>query len=191
VADTFSACSLPWRIWPWGLSLTHGDTDVLPVCSVEFGVLIVRATRPYKELWGRVDFNLAAFVSAKPHRDDEDILDVTGYDILPRTRGSGFATYEEQQDEWLRTGVCPDPGFYFSTDTKWIDTEQQSWTERQRADLRPGEAVHFLLDGRDGYIEILAASFTWRAWQHGKPLLSDVSGDPVSSGEWSPPSLSR
>lgn len=185
--DIFSACNLPWSIWPWGLSLTHGDTDVLPECSVEFGVLIVQPTRPYRELWVRADFELAAFACAKPHRDDENLLGVTGYDIVPRRRGPGAATYEEQQDEWLRTGVCPDPGFYFSTATKWIDEERQSWTQRQRADLRPEEVVHFLLNGRDGYIEILAAGFTWRAWPQGRPLLNDVSGDPVLSGGWDRP----
>jgi hypothetical protein len=185
MSETFSACTLPWSIWPWGLSLTHGDTDTLPECSVEFGVQVVQPSPPYEQLWVRVEFDLAAFASAKPHRDDEDLLDVTGYDIVPRSNES--ATYQEQRDEWLRTGVCPDPGFYFSTDTKWIKAEQRSWATRQRRDLRPQEVVHFLLDGRDGYIEILAAGFTWRAWHQGDPRLSDVSGVPVDSGEWSRP----
>ena len=187
VSDAFFACSLPWAIWPWGLTLAHSDNDTVPDCSVEFGVQVVRPSPPYEQLWVRVEFELAAFASAKPHRDDEDLLDVTGYDIVLRRGHGGFATYQDQQEEWLRTGLCPDPGFYFSADTKWLDAERRSWAARQRADLRPEEAVHFLLDGRDGYIEILASGFTWRAWHQGHPRLSAVSGDPVNSGGWTRP----
>jgi hypothetical protein len=132
---------------------------------------------------------LAAFACAKPHRDDEELLDVTGYDIVPRRRDNGFDTYQDEQDEWLRTGLCPDPGFYFSANTTWLETERPSWTARQRGHPRPDEVIHFLLDGRDGYIEIFAVGFTWRAWHQGHPRLSAVSGDPVISGQWSPPAI--
>jgi hypothetical protein len=184
VSQTFNACKLPWSIWPWGLTLNHGDTDMLPECSVEFGVQVVRPSPPYEQLWVKVEFELAAFASAKPRRDDEILSDVTGYDIVPMRDST---SYEGDQAEWLRTGVCPDPGFYFSTDTLWLDKDRRSWAARQRRDLRPEEAVHFLLDGRDGYIEILAAGFTWRAWHQGYPRLSAVSGDPINGGTWLQP----
>ena len=184
MSETFHACTLPWSIWPWGLTLNHGDTDVLPECSVEFGVQVVRPSPPYEQLWVKVEFELAAFASAKPHRDDEGLSDVTGYDIVPRR---GATSWEDDQAEWLRTGVCPDPGFYFSTDTRWLDADRRSWAARQRGNPRQEEAVHFLLDGRDGYVEILAAGFTWRAWRQGYPRLNAVSGEPINGGEWSPP----
>jgi hypothetical protein len=180
MTETFNACTLPWCIWPWGLTLTHSDTDTNPECSVEFG----GGFQPKQELWVKVDFHSAAFASAKPHRDDEALAQVTGYDIVPRRRQGNLDIWQVEEEEWLRTGRCPDPGFYFSTDSKWRDAEQQAWAARQRGRLRPDEAVHFLLDGRDGYVEVLAAGFTWRAWHEGHPRLNEVSGQPVASGEW-------
>jgi hypothetical protein len=184
MSDTFEACTLPWSIWPWGLTLTHTDTDVLPECSVEFGAMMPRSSPPYAEFWVKVDFELAAFASTKPHRDDEDLLSVSGYDIVPKKRAGGYAASQHDEAEWLRTGVCPDPSFYFSADSRWLKAERPSWAARQRASRQPEDAVHFLLDGRDGYIEILASGFAWRAWRSGRPLRSAVSGEPVMSGGW-------
>jgi len=201
MSDVFNPCPLPWSIWQGGLTLTHSDTDVTPECSVEFGVEVVRATTHWESLWVRVDFERAGFVAAKPHRDDEQLTDVTGYDIVPRREPFSEQKWRREEAEWLRTGVCPDPSFYFSTDSSWLEQVRQPWAERQRMSLRPitssvrmprvpgtgrsaDDAVHFLLDGRDGYLEIIAAGFTWRAWPYGTPLWSDVSGEPVMSGEW-------
>jgi len=155
-----------------------------PECSAEFGVMLPRPEPPYEEFWVRVDFELAAFASTKPHRDDENLLNVSGYDIVPRRRAGGYAAFQLDETEWLRTGICPDPSFYFSTDSRWLEAERPSWAARQRTSRPPEDAVHFLLDGRDGYIEILASGFSWRAWRPGRPRLSAVSGEPVMSGEW-------
>ena len=95
VSDTFKACTLPWRIGTDGLTLRHSDTDVSPQCSVEFGALLVRPEPPYEELWVRVEFVGAAFASAKPHRDDEELVDVTGYVIDPRRKGKVFAVDQD------------------------------------------------------------------------------------------------
>lgn len=173
-------------ISPWGVTLTHADTDVLPMCSAEFGAIVARPTRPYGEFWVKVDFELAAFAAAKPRRDDEDTFDVSGYDLAAKRRNGGDAGMEQEEAEWLRTGLCPDPRFYFSTDSTWLDAERRSWAQRQRTRRRPEEAVHFLLDGRDGYVEILAAGFRWRAWPRAAPVMSTVTDslEPVMVGEW-------
>lgn len=186
--DTFYGCSLPWRIWTWGLSLVHSDTDVSPECSVEFGVNVARRLEtPYEAYWARIDFEAAAFASAKPHRDDETLENVTGYDIVPRTTRSDLPmldALEAEEAEWIRTGICPDPWFYYSKDSAWLRSESDAWAHRQRGLYGPEDAVHFLLDGRDGYIEILATGFSWRAWPQGHPRLNAVSGEPIMSGNW-------
>jgi hypothetical protein len=158
---------------------------MLPECSVEFGAVLPRPTPPYEELWVKVEFELAAFASARPHRDDEDLADVSGYDIVPRRRDerSGLRGYRNDA-EWLRTGVCPDPSFYFSTDSTWLEAERQSWSERQRSGRPSEDAVHFLLDGRDGYVEVLASGFTWDAWPEGHPRQNLVPGAPIRRGRW-------
>lgn len=133
---------------------------------------------------GKVDFESAAFASAKPHRDDESLIDVSGYDIVPGRGNLSYEAYEREQVEWLETGICPDPSVYYSTDSSWLIAERQSWADRQRGAAQPADAVHFVLDRRDDYVEILASGFHWRAWEHGSPRLSDVKGDPVMSGRW-------
>jgi hypothetical protein len=183
MSDTFHACTLPWRIWPWGITLSHSDSDITPECSVEFGAMFVRPTLRYEELWTKVLFEEAAFASASPHRDDESVIDVSNYDIVPR-RDDRPGRWELKKSEWLQTGTCPDPRFYYSTDSTWLANERSSWASRQRTSRRPEEAVHFLLDGRDGYVEILASGFSWRAWPEGSPRLNEVSGDPILSGRW-------
>jgi hypothetical protein len=184
MGDTFHACTLPWRIWPWGVTLTHSDTDMLPECSMEFGAMVVRPKPPYEQLWVKVDFEMAAFASAKPHRDDETLEEVTGYDIVPSRGASSVEAHLAKEAEWLRSGLCPDPGVYFSGDSGWLATSRRSWAERQRTGRSPHDAVHFLLDGRDGYVEILAAGFSWRAWRPGRSRRGDVTGEPVMSGTW-------
>jgi hypothetical protein len=201
MSNTFRVCRLPWSIWPWGISLTHSDTDTRPECSVEFGGMLPRPTPPYEELWVRVEFESAAFASAKPHRDDEELAEVTGYDIVPRRKepevglSGGLREVlratadvanrrEQEQKRWIETGACPDPGFYFSMDSGWLEAERNSWAARQRTSHGPGDGVHFLLDGRDGYVEILASGFSWQAWHQGHPRLNEVSGEPIMTGRW-------
>lgn len=184
MANVFESCQLPWRIWPWGLDLAHSDTDLTPECSVEFGGMIAQPTLPYRALWVRVEFTLAAFVMAKPHRDDERLSDVTGYDIVAHREPFSYEMWDRKESEWLESGVCPDPSFYFSTDSDWLETVRDQWAARQRTSMTADDAVHFLLDGRDGYLEIAAAGFSWKAWPQGSPLLRNVAGEPVLSGTW-------
>lgn len=150
----------------------------------------------------RVDFELAVFASAKPHRDDEDLGTVTGYDLVPRRGWAGAKAgfpglasalqgvasllkgMELEDREWVGTGSCPDPRLYYSVESAWLDEEWNSWATRQRTSHVPNDAVHFLLDGRYGYVKVLALGFSWRARPCGSPLLSDVSGDPVMTGRW-------
>jgi hypothetical protein len=132
MSDAFQACTLPWSIWPWGITLTHSDTDMWPECSVEFGAMMPRPTPPSEEFWVRLDFELAAFASTKPHRDDENLLNVSvttssrggGLTTTPRlrtTRLSGFervsvpiraSTFRSTRDGWRPSGVRgrPDSG---------------------------------------------------------------------------------
>jgi len=73
----------------------------------------------------------------------------------------------------------------FSPNSRWLEAERRSWAARQRSRRQSEDAVHFLLDGRDGYVEILASGFTWCAWPQGQPRVDAVSGDPIMTGGWS------
>jgi hypothetical protein len=103
MSDIFYACTLPWQIWPWGIRLTHSDTDTVQVCSVEFGATVPRPSVPYDQLWVKVEFELAGYAAAKPHRDDEELVDVSGYHIVPRSIEEGSRPrYRRDYDKWLQ-----------------------------------------------------------------------------------------
>ena len=182
--NVFHACTLPWTVWPWGVDLHHADTDVVPECSMQFGAMIVRPSQPYEQLWIRVEFELAGFASAKPHRDDETLTEVSGYDIVPRRDEHDQDAHARDEASWLSSGICPDPKLYFATDSTWLTAERESWAQRLRDSVTAEDAVHFLVDGRDGYVEILAKGFHWRAWQPGSPRHNEVEGEPIMTGSW-------
>lgn len=59
MTDSFNACRFPWSVWPWGVTLKHSDSDLVPECSVEFGAQVARPEPPYEQIWVRLDFELA------------------------------------------------------------------------------------------------------------------------------------
>lgn len=191
MADKFRACLLPWRVWPWGLTLTHSDTDTVPDCVVQFGALVARSDPPFESIWVRVDFELGGFARTTPHRDDEDLRAASGYDITPLSQYDGLTGGDEQETaEWLRTGLCPDPGLYFASDSSWLASVRQSWAAAQRTSRTANEAVHFVIDGRDGYVEVIAAGFSWTAWSTDSSGHPAEATPPVAAGDWDPRSSS-
>lgn len=64
---------------------------------------------------------------------------------------------------------CPNSGFYVAQESAWLPTLPQYFQQGYR---------HYVIDGRNGYVELLARSFAWREWlwDHGQR------GDVVISG---------
>lgn len=177
-----------------GVTLSHSDTDVLPEGTVEFGAHIVRPEPPYEQsreagarprgIWVRLDFELAGLARSRPHRDDEDLRDVTGYDIIPMRGYDGTSeSWAVRQAEWLRTGWCPDPRVYHSRDTAWLADERDGWAYRQRTDQAAADAVHFIVNGLDGFVEVMAAGFAWTTYQL-TPGPRIGPGEVLSTGVW-------
>jgi hypothetical protein len=173
--NRFKPCLLPWAIWPWGLSLSHSDTDVGPKCTVEFGAQVARPTPPFDQYWVRVVFAMADVVIARPKSDIADLADVTDYDFeVDADRGE--SAHHADINRWLESGECPHPGFYWASKSTLLESEVEAQG-----------SIHFLLEGRDGYLEILADGFSWSAWPQGHPRLDQVTGEPVLTGRWTRP----
>ena len=94
---------------------------------------------------------------------------MSGYDIISRRTDeiSGLQRYRDYA-ECLRTGVCPDPSFYFSTDSKWLEIERRSWASRQRTRGQPEDAVRFC----DQTVE----TDTWRSLHRDSPGRPGIKG---------------
>jgi len=57
--------------------------------------------------------------------------------------------------QWRVTGNCPNPGFYVAKQSAWLE----SMPDFFRRDFR-----HYVVEGRDGYVELIARNFKWREW---------------------------
>ncbi|MCB9372237.1 MAG: hypothetical protein H6518_05595 [Microthrixaceae bacterium] len=168
------------------MTSSHSDTDVVPERSVEFGAQIARPQPPYEQNWVRLDFELAGLARARPHSDDERLGDVTGYDIVPKQRFDGTEqAHDEAKAEWLRTGSCPDRQVYWTSDSSWLTEERPSWAYRQRTGRAAAEAIHSIVNGSDGFVEVMAVGFTWTGFEMtaGPPI---GPGGVLSTGIWEP-----
>ena len=71
--------------------------------------------------------------------------------------------------------------------SSWISRERANWQNRLRGAHSENELLHFLIEGRDGYVEILARSLRWRAWPTREAHRERV--DPIARGDY--PELSN
>jgi len=56
-------------------------------------------------------------------------------------------------NHWETKGICLNSGFYYAIESDWLDSLK----------LRDGFR-HYVVDDRDGYVELIAQSFTWKEW---------------------------
>ena len=70
--------------------------------------------------------------------------------------GESESRLNQLDEQWEWTGVCPDPRAYVIEDSDWL--VQLGFTSDLPDSLR---VDHYLLMGRDHYIEIIAKSMRW------------------------------
>ena len=151
---TLTPCRVPWSISPSGsgLCLKHMETDIAPECSVTFGANWLTAAGSLAGGEVEIVFNGCYFARVAP------MSDVAGFDEYCFRIESGKAQDSEGEiawppREWVETGVCSDSGFYFATESEWMESLPLLF----RRDCR-----HFVLAGRDGYVELVAREYKWR-----------------------------
>ncbi len=149
-------CGVPWSISPStsGVTLIHRETDVQPECSVVFGGGRLQDSGRTDDRRIEITFNLCYYSRTGPHSDTEGV-EAIGYDVVQSFEGAGRDYLEWRQKEWQKNGLCPDSGFYVAHESAWL----QSLPNFFHKDYR-----HYVIDGRDGYVELIAKSFKWREW---------------------------
>lgn len=134
-----------------GVTLLHSESDTKPDCTVVFG-----AGRLEPKHMCRVEivFELCYYARTGPHSDSEGV-DALGYSVdSPITYNP--ATYLATRERlWRETGSCPDSGFYVAKQSTWLES---------LPDFFQRGSQHYVVDGRDGYVELIAHSFRWREW---------------------------
>ena len=154
MTTTLRNCEVPWSISPSssGVTLIHEETDVEPLCRVVLGAGRLNSD-------GRTDlrrieivFELAYFTRTTPHSDYHGPSEY-GFDVVDEYQGNQHNEWRKQQ--WLETGICPDSGFYVADSSDWLESVPK-FCKR--------EFKHYLLDGRDGHVELLASKYRWAEW---------------------------
>ena len=137
-----------------GVTLTHSESDVEPECIVAFGAGRLGKDDRTDSRRVEIVFKLCYYARVGPHSDTEGV-DALGYLIEPpiTCAANEYPIWRVQQ--WRETGNCPDPGFYVAKQSAWLE----SLPDFFRRDLR-----HYVVDGRDGYVELIARNFNWREW---------------------------
>lgn len=149
-------CRVPWAISPStsGITLTHVETDVRPECLVVLGGYRPNEDGRMRDCRVEIEFDLCYYARCGPHDDSADIESI-GYRIAGKFNGDTKDYLKWLEREWKATGSCPDSGFYVATQSAWL----ASVPEFYQKDFR-----HYVVDGRDGYVELIARRFKWREW---------------------------
>jgi hypothetical protein len=101
-----------------------------------------------------ITFKLCYYARVGPHEDTQGI-EAIGYEVVGELQDEARDYLDWRETEWRTTGLCPDSGFYVARESAWL----RSLPVRFKANYR-----HYVLDGRDGYVEVIAKSFRWREW---------------------------
>lgn len=110
-----------------------------------------------------------------PH-DDSKTIESIGYQIDGNDDVHDQASYEQYKQDWMASGICPNSGFYIARQSEWLPTLPAHF---QRG------FNHYVIDGRDGYVEVIAKQFAWQEWMWANCHRDDAPkmGPVVAAGE--------
>ncbi|UJB68236.1 hypothetical protein HRE53_16840 [Acaryochloris sp. 'Moss Beach'] len=102
--------------------------------------------------------------------DDSVGIESIGYTIEQTFRND----LEDYDIRWQRTGNCPDSGFYVAKQSEWLSALAPLFRENFQ---------HYVVDGRDGYVELIAHHFAWKEWIWDQSWEEAANASVMSSGE--------
>jgi hypothetical protein len=160
-------CRVPWKISASTgyITLTYSTTDVSTGCQVELGA--GRLTENNFTDYRRIDLTFERCLCARAGwHSDTDTVESLGYRVPD---GGDDWPLEEHwkrySERWRANGWCPDSGFYVVGESPWLTTLEHSKQSSLHETLRKN-LHHYVIDGRDGYVELIARKFRWseRVW---------------------------
>jgi hypothetical protein len=151
-----SSKRVPWSISPTesGLTLGHCETHVEPECSVVFGAGRLRDDDRTDLRRVELVFEGCYHARVGPHSDTENI-EAIGYEIVQPFEFDPANYLWRRSRVWRESGFCPDSGFYVALESAWLAGLPDHFRLGSR---------HYVVDGRDGYVELIARRFRWREW---------------------------
>lgn len=160
MATTLRNCEVPWAISPTcsGVTLIHEETDVAPNCRVVLGAGRLNPDGLTDVRRIELVFELAYFTRTTPHDDSQSASDY-GFNVVDEYNGDMNAYIHWCKQQWTKTGICPNSGFHVAERSDWLESVPEFY--RQHCN-------HYLLDGRDGHVELLASKYRWAEWVVGE-----------------------
>jgi len=158
-----------------GITVRHSESDVEPACSLVFGAGRLCSESRVDSRVVKIAFKRCYFVRIGARSDNEGVESL-GYRVDGKYQGERAGYIEWRAAEWRRLGYCPNSGFYVAEHSEWLNNT-------------PGEfgaaCRHFVVDGRDGYVELLAQAYSWRewVWTDGHRRTAMATGAEVAKGE--------
>ncbi|MFO0939682.1 MAG: hypothetical protein U0930_02830 [Pirellulales bacterium] len=170
MSDVLKHCRVPWTVSPsGGICLLYEETDTAPICYVTFPASRISRDGLLDSRLVRIDFVGGAFTKTHWH-DDRSGPESIGYTVI-ESRKECWPRCEN----WKFGALCPSPCFYKVENSTWIPGLPALFHSHH----------HFLIDGRDGCIEIIAERYHWKEWIWppgcGSAYLQGT--NPIDSGE--------
>lgn len=164
-------CQVPWSISPSvsGVTLTHCETPVEPECFVGLGGNGLSEDRSLCPRRIEIIFSMCYYARVGPN-DDSVGIESIGYKIEQTYRNDP----EDYHVRWQRTGNCPDSGFYVAKQSVWLSTLDPFFQK---------DFQHYVIDGRDGYVELIARHFAWKEWLWDQSWEEAINAPVISSGQ--------
>lgn len=132
------------------VTLNHTETDTRPECKVVVGAM--RFLVDGKIDMSRVEITFEGCWHARtaPKRDDYG-LEAEGFDLVQKSP-RGVERLKWYWDQWRADGYCPISGFWVAVESRWL------------VEFLPDKATHYVIQGRNGFVELIAKTFSWREW---------------------------
>jgi len=148
-----------------GVTLIHAESDTEPECEVSFGAGHLAQDDKTDMRRVTMRFSLCYFARTGYHEDSGGVESI-GYRVAyPEPPPDGLDYLNWWRDRWHQDGLCPDSGFFVAESSAWL----ASLPEQFRRDSN-----HYVIDGRDGYVELIAQGFEWNEWIWKDGLRDDV-----------------
>lgn len=138
-----------------------------------FGPLAAEG-KPYRIV--QIILEPGAWLHMRPGHSDTDVINTSRFDTsrLPLTGEDPQEYLRRSDEEWGRTGICPDPSVYEVDRSPWLRE-----VERERSSLPSwllqvggaGQYKHVIIVGHDYYIEVLTKG--WR-YELGEYLVGEA-----------------
>lgn len=155
---------VPWQVSanPTFLDVSFSESGLNEALTAEFGAILLYMGE-FHATSVKIIFQLPIALRILPAIGDQSSIEPSQYDwsafensFKPHEAVSNVATfkrqYEDMQNQWKSTGICPSPKAYEVIGDDWLASLPIN---------HKNKFTHYLLEAHDCYLEAVASGFKW------------------------------